>query len=131
MTQLEVVVHGHCANGFEPVREAFLQNFREELEIGAATSVCIDGQTVVDLWAGHADANRTRPWDRDTIVHVMSTTKGLTALIANRLVERGELDLDAPVAKYWPEFARAGKESIPVRYLLTHQAGLATVDSLQ
>jgi len=128
---MEVVAHGHCASGFEPVREAFLQNFRDGLEVGAATSVVINGETVVDLWAGYADANRKHSWNRDTIVHVMSTTKGLTALVAHRLVERGLLDLDVPVAQYWPEFAQNGKASLPVRYLLTHQAGLPALDAWQ
>jgi CubicO group peptidase (beta-lactamase class C family) len=128
---MEIAVQGHCAAGFEPVREAFLQNFRDGLEVGAATSVVIDGEMVVDLWAGYVDAHRLHPWERDTIVQVMSTTKGLTALVANRLVERDLLDLDAPVAKYWPEFAQAGKESLPVRYLLTHQAGLPALDNWQ
>lgn len=128
---MEITVHGDCANGFEPVRDAFLANFRDGLELGAATSVVIKGQTVVDLWAGYADAHRERPWKRDTIVQVMSTTKGLTALVANRLVERGVLDLDAPVAHYWPEFAQNGKATIPVRYLLTHQAGLPAFDQWQ
>jgi CubicO group peptidase (beta-lactamase class C family) len=128
---MEVVAHGHCASGFEPVREAFLQNFRDGLEVGAATSIVIDGETVVDLWAGYVDANRERPWNRDTIVHVMSTTKGITALVAHRLVERGLLDLDLPVAHYWPEFAQNGKASLPVRYLLTHQAGLPALDTWQ
>jgi CubicO group peptidase (beta-lactamase class C family) len=131
MSHEEVNVQGHCAPGFEPVREAFLQNFRDGLEVGAATAVVIDGQTVVDIWAGHADADRNRSWNRDTIVQVMSTTKGITALIAHRLVERGLLDLDAPVAKYWPEFGAAGKGAMPVRYLLTHQAGLPALDELQ
>ncbi|HUI25002.1 MAG TPA: serine hydrolase domain-containing protein, partial [Candidatus Kryptonia bacterium] len=76
---------------------------------------------------GFADAARTRPWQRDTIVNVYSTTKGMTAICANRLVEQGRLDLDAPVARYWPEFAQAGKDKLPVRYLLTHQAGLAAI----
>jgi CubicO group peptidase (beta-lactamase class C family) len=78
-------------------------------------------------WGGFADAARTRPWGRDTIVNVYSTTKGVTALCAHRLVEAGRLDLDAPVARYWPEFAQAGKERIPVRFLLSHQAGLPAV----
>jgi CubicO group peptidase (beta-lactamase class C family) len=128
---MDVVVHGHCAKGFEPVREAFSQNFSDGLELGAATSVVIEGETVVDLWAGYMDANRTRPWNRDTIVQVMSTTKGVTALVANRLVERGLLELDAPVAQYWPEFAQNGKATLPVRYLLTHQAGLPALDQWQ
>jgi CubicO group peptidase (beta-lactamase class C family) len=82
---------------------------------------------VVDLWAGHADAARTRPWTADTIVNVFSTTKAMTALCAHLLVDRGLLDLDAPVARYWPEFAAGGKDALPVRHLLSHQAGLAAL----
>ncbi|MEU5213109.1 serine hydrolase domain-containing protein [Streptomyces sp. NPDC020742] len=117
-------VSGHCAPGFAGVREAFERNFSEHGEVGAAVAVTVDGETVVDLWGGHADAARTRAWERDTLVNVYSTSKGMTALCAHLLVDRGELDLDAPVARYWPEFARAGKEDIPVRWLLSHRAGL-------
>src|SRR4029453_18003804 len=95
--------------------------------IGAAWAVLVEGETVVDLWAGHADLERTRPWTRDTIVNVYSCTKGMTALCAHRLVSEGRLDLDAPVAAYWPEFAQAGKDTLPVRWLLGHRSGLAAV----
>jgi CubicO group peptidase (beta-lactamase class C family) len=81
----------------------------------------------VDCWGGHADAARARPWTADTIVSVASTTKGMVALCAHMLAERGKLDLDAPVARYWPEFARAGKQDIPVRWLLSHRAGLPAI----
>ena len=87
-----------------------------------------DGRPVVDLWGGLADREANRPWDKDTIVAVASTTKGATAICAHLLAQRGELDLDAPVVKYWPEFGAAGKEQIPVRWLLSHQAGLPVVD---
>ncbi|TJZ49709.1 beta-lactamase family protein [Streptomyces piniterrae] len=117
-------VSGHCAPGFEGVRAAFERNFREHEEIGAAVAVTVDGAPVVDLWGGHADAARTRAWERDTLVNVYSTSKGMTALCAHLLVDRGELDLDTPVAHYWPEFAQAGKQDIPVRWLLSHRAGL-------
>jgi CubicO group peptidase (beta-lactamase class C family) len=120
-------VHGHCHPRFARVRDAFAANLRDADEIGAAVAVVLDGETVVDLWAGHADVARTRPWERDTIVNVYSCTKGMTALCAHRLVSEGRLELDAPVAKYWPEFAQAGKEAIPVRWLLGHRAGLAAV----
>ncbi|WP_438485289.1 serine hydrolase domain-containing protein [Streptomyces sp. S186] len=116
-------VNGRCAPGFEGVRAAFEENFRAGRELGAAVAVMLDGEPVVDLWAGRADADG-RPWERDTLVNVYSTTKGMTALCAHLLVDRGELDLDAPVARYWPEFARAGKEALPVRWLLCHRAGL-------
>ena len=120
-------VQGVVRDGFERVREAFEANFADYPEVGAAVAVVRDGETVVDLWAGHADRERKRAWQRDTIVNVWSTTKGITALAAHMLVDRGKLDLDAPVARYWPEFAAAGKEALPVRYLLTHEAGLAAL----
>jgi CubicO group peptidase (beta-lactamase class C family) len=119
-------VHGHCEPEFEKLRHAFAQSF-ERGELGAAVAVWRDGKLVVDLWGGHADAAKTRPWKRDTIANVYSTTKGMTALCALRLAERGLLDLDAPVARYWPEFAAAGKTAIPARWLLSHRAGVAAV----
>ncbi len=124
----EVRVEGECEPRFTRVREAFERSFANG-EVGAALAVTLDGRPVVDLWGGHADAARTRPWQRDTIVNVYSTTKGMTAICANRLIEAGTLDLDAPVAHYWPEFAQAGKASLPARYLLTHQAGLAAIST--
>jgi CubicO group peptidase (beta-lactamase class C family) len=96
-------------------------------EVGAALAVCVDKQPMVDLWAGHADAARTRPWASDTIVNLFSVGKAISTVCALRLVEAGRLDLDAPVARYWPEFAQAGKAQVPVRYLLTHQVGLPAV----
>ncbi|MFF6804961.1 serine hydrolase [Streptomyces sp. NPDC012616] len=118
-------VHGHCDPRFAALRTAFEENFRERGELGAAVSVTVDGVTVADLWGGWADAARTRPWERDTLVNVWSTSKGPTALCAHILADRGLLDFDAPVAAYWPEFAAAGKERILVRHLLSHRAGLA------
>ena len=116
-------VEGECQARFAPLRAVFAKSF-ESGEIGAAVSVTIAGKPVVDLWGGHRDGARTQPWTRDTLVNVYSTTKGMTAICANRLIERGLLDLDAPVARYWPEFAAAGKQPIPVRWLLSHQAGV-------
>lgn len=121
------IVHGECDPRFEQVRAAFIENFRTHGEVGAAVAIALDGRLVVDLWAGHADQAMTRPWNSDTIVNVYSTTKGLCAICAHRLADQGKLDFDAPVAKYWPEFAQAGKAEIPVRYLLNHQAGLAAI----
>ena len=112
---------------FDGVREAFAANFAEHGEVGAAVCVYRSGEPVLDLWGGWYDADRTRAWDRNTLVNVFSTTKGLTAFCAHRLVEEGRLDLDAPVAQYWPEFAANGKQDLPVRYLLSHRAGLAAV----
>jgi CubicO group peptidase (beta-lactamase class C family) len=110
------------------VRDAFTENFAGHGEVGATVAVTVDGKPVVDLWAGHTDAARTRPWTRDTIVNIASSTKGLTAICAHRLVDRGLLDLNAPVATYWPEFAQAGKAAIPVHFLLSHRAGLPAID---
>ncbi|MEU3791483.1 serine hydrolase domain-containing protein [Streptomyces fructofermentans] len=118
-------VQGHCETRFEAVRAAFEANFRDRDELGAAVTVTLHGRTVVDLWGGWADAARTRAWQRDTLVNVWSTTKGPTALCAHILADRGLLDLDAPVADHWPEFAAAGKSSVRVRDLLSHRAGLA------
>ncbi|MEU9212336.1 serine hydrolase domain-containing protein [Streptomyces sp. NPDC048415] len=118
-------VQGHCDARFTAVRAAFEENFRDRDELGAAVAVTLDGETVVDLWAGWADAAHTRPWERETLVNVWSTSKGPTALCAHILADRGLLDFDAPVAAYWPEFAAAGKESVLVRHLLSHRAGLA------
>jgi len=123
-------IHGAVDPKFEGVRRAFAANFEEAGEVGAAVSVVVDGRTVVDLWAGHVDAERSRAWERDTLVNVYSTTKGMTALCAHQLVDEGKLDLDAPVARYWPEFAAADKGHIPVRWLLSHRAGLPAVRRL-
>ncbi|MFJ9716930.1 serine hydrolase domain-containing protein [Streptomyces sp. NPDC101213] len=118
-------VHGHCDERFAAVRTAFEENFRGRGELGAAVTVVVGGETVADLWGGWADRARTRAWERDTLVNVWSTSKGPTALCAHLLADRGLLDLDAPVAAYWPEFAAAGKEGVLVRHLLSHRAGLA------
>jgi CubicO group peptidase (beta-lactamase class C family) len=123
-------LNGTVAPGYEPVADAFAQNFADGLELGAAVAVYRDGRPVVDLWGGVADAITGRPWERDTLILVHSTTKGATAACAHLLVQCGQLDLDAPVARYWPEFAAAGKEHIPVRWLLSHRAGLSTLDRL-
>ncbi len=121
-------IDGSCDPRFTPVRDAFRENFASRGELGAAVTVTVDGETVVDLWGGVADRISQRPWTRDTMVVVFSCTKAATALCAHMLEARGALDLDAPVARYWPEFAAAGKAHIPVRMLLNHQAGLAAVD---
>ncbi|WGD41639.1 serine hydrolase domain-containing protein [Streptomyces cathayae] len=121
-------IGGEVAPGFEPVREAFAANFAQHGDIGAAVCVYQYGQPVVDLWGGVADPETGRPWTRDTLQLVYSATKGATATAAHMLAQRGALDLDAPVAKYWPEFAANGKADIPVRWLLSHQAGLVALD---
>ncbi len=120
-------IQGSCQPRFAAVQAAFAQNLQHHDEIGAAVAVVLNGELVVDVWAGHADLARTRPWERDTLVNVYSCTKGMTALCAHRLVSEGRLDLDTPVAEYWPEFAQAGKAALPVRWLLGHRAGLAAI----
>jgi CubicO group peptidase (beta-lactamase class C family) len=125
MSEHEAQVHGHCDARFAAVRTAFEENFRDRGELGAAVTVTVDGVTVVDLWGGWADGARTRPWERDTLINVWSTSKGPVALCAHILADRGLLDFDAPVAAYWPEFAAAGKEKVLVRHLLSHRAGLS------
>ncbi|MEX2255005.1 MAG: serine hydrolase domain-containing protein [Acidimicrobiia bacterium] len=121
-------LRGTLAPGFERVGDAFLANFAQHGEVGAACAVSLDGEPVVDVWAGQADVESGRAWDRDTIVIVFSCTKGVMAVAANQLIEQGRLDPDAPVAEYWPEFAANGKGSIPVAWVLSHRAGLAAID---
>jgi CubicO group peptidase (beta-lactamase class C family) len=106
------------------VREAFEQNFVQGKEIGAAVAAWVDGELVVNLWAGSADAEGERPWQVDTLSTVLSGTKGLTSTCVHQLVERGELDLNAPVARYWPEFAQAGKADITVGMVMSHRSGV-------
>lgn len=122
-------VHGRCEPGFEGLRTALADILAAGSEVGAALAVVVDKHSVVDLWAGHQDAGRTVPWAEDTIVNLYSVGKAVSAVCAHRLVDAGILDLDAPVCRYWPEFAQAGKQTLPVRYLLTHQAGLPAVAS--
>jgi CubicO group peptidase (beta-lactamase class C family) len=120
-------VRGTCVPRFAAVRAAFAANFEAGREIGASFAATLDGEPIVDLWGGHADGARARPWTEHTIVNVFSTTKAMTATCAHMLVDRGLLDVDAPVARYWPEFAAAGKAAVPVRQVLSHTAGLAGV----
>ncbi|GAB1821556.1 serine hydrolase domain-containing protein [Herbidospora sp. RD11066] len=117
---------GTTTPGFASVREAFEENFAHHDEIGAAVCVYVDGEKVVDLWDGVADPLTGRPWAENTLQVVFSTTKAITAACALHLAQSGSLDLDAPVSDYWPEF---GKPEIPVRWLLTHQSGLAALDT--
>lgn len=120
-------VHGFVKPGFEPVRDAFAANFEKGLELGASVAVTRDGEFVVDLWAGAADPSG-RPWERDTIVNVYSTTKTMAAISVLVCADRGLVDLSAPVARYWPEFARNGKEAITVSHVMSHSAGLSGFD---
>lgn len=121
-------IHGECDEGFGAVRDAFTANFERNGDVGAAFALYHRGRKVVDLWGGVADPDTGRPWEHDTLQLVFSTTKGATAVCAHLLAERGQLDLDAPVTTYWPEFGAAGKGDIPVRWLLSHRAGLPVVD---
>ena len=121
-----VPVDGQCDPRFAAVRETFEKCVAKQ-EIGASIAFVLDGELVVDLWGGYTSKDQAEPWGPDTIANTYSTTKGMTALIAHRLVEQGKIDLDAPVAEYWPEFAKAGKQDVPVSWLLCHRAGLPAV----
>jgi CubicO group peptidase (beta-lactamase class C family) len=123
-----VVVEGRVSRGFEPVRNAFVQNFARRRELGGACSVYHRGQKVVDVWAGIRNKQTGEPWQHDTMVVVHSATKGLAALALAVAHSRGWLDYEERVAAYWPEFAQQGKEKITVRQLLAHQAGLFAFD---
>jgi CubicO group peptidase (beta-lactamase class C family) len=123
-------IEGWAAVEFEPVLDAFAANFDERGEVGAAVCVYRDGRPVVDLWGGIADPTNGRRWAEDSLVLVYSATKGVTAVCANLLIERGQLDPDEPVARYWPEFAANGKDAITVRQALSHQAGLPLVEGI-
>ena len=122
-----MTIRGTVESGYEPVREEFARNFAERGEVGAALCVYVEGRPVVDLQGGVTEAGGTEPYGPRTLQLVASVTKGAMAICAHRLAARGELDLDAPVSQYWPEFAAAGKQRLPVRWLLSHQAGLPAV----
>lgn len=123
------VVQGTCDPKFEAVKREFARNFAERDEVGASVYVTLDGSPVVDLWGGKFTEHGERAWEADTRVVVFSNSKGATALCAHVLVDRGELDLDAPVRKYWPEFATNGEEDVTVAMMLSHQAGVAAVSA--
>jgi len=118
-------IEGTWTDEFSGVKEALATNLDNGEDIGSSAAVFIDGEPVVDIWGGYVDEARTRPWEGDTIVNNFSTTKTMTALCALILADRGELDLHAPVKKYWPEFAAAGKERVEVRHFLGHTSGVA------
>lgn len=116
--------HGHCHDQFSALRTLLSDNLDSGADVGASVAVFVDGEPVVDLWGGYADEARTRPWERDTITNVFSSTKPVTALCLLVLADRGMVDLHAPVARYWPEFAAGGKADVEVRHLLGHTSGL-------
>lgn len=122
------VIEGHADAGFGPVVDAFVANFSARGEVGAAVALFVQGRKVVDLWGGIADPRSGRPWIATTPAIIFSCTKGVLAIGAYLLVQDGRLDLDAPVTRYWPEFAQQGKAAIPVRWLLSHRAGLSALD---
>src|SRR5919199_2140590 len=122
-------IHGDVTAGFERVADEFRRNFERRRELGAACCVYHRGEKVVDLWGGYRDRARTRPWEEDTLVVVYSTSKGMAATTVAVAHARGLLDYDERVCAYWPEFAANGKETITVRQLLAHEAGLAAVDA--
>ncbi len=117
-------ISGRCEPEYRGVVEAFAENFRVEEEIGAACAVVRHGKSVVDVWGGFADSARATPWQEHSTVCMMSVAKGITAIAFNMLVDRGLIDVDAPVAKYWPQFAQRGKDRILVRWILDHTAAI-------
>ena len=123
MTMTEV--HGTCDERFTAMRELLAANLASGADLGASVAVTLDGEPVVDLWGGWSDTDKTVPWAQDTITNVWSTTKTMTSLCALVLVERGQLDVYAPVAEYWPEFAANGKDKIEVRHLMSHSSGVS------
>ncbi|TAL07309.1 MAG: class A beta-lactamase-related serine hydrolase, partial [Porticoccaceae bacterium] len=120
----DIEIQGTCAPGFAKVRDAFAANFADGKEVGASFALAVEGEIVVDLWGGFADAARTRPWQSDTLINTYSTTKGMAATVVGVLADAGLIDYDARVADYWPEFAAAGKQNVTVAQLLSHQAGI-------
>jgi len=121
------MIQGFCHPQFSAVRKAFQDNFIRNGEVGASVSLCLHGEPVVNLWAGHTSWTKLRRWQEDTLVNIFSGTKGITAICALMLVDRGLLDLDAPVAHYWPEFGVKGKENIPVKWVLNHKSAVTGV----
>jgi len=121
-------IHGGCDERFESVRDALARNLDSGEELGASIVLDLDGDILIDVWGGFRDQDRTVPWTQDTITNVWSTTKTITSLAALMLVDRGELDVDAPVARYWPEFAANGKEQVLVRHVMSYASGVSALD---
>src|SRR5580700_913956 len=122
------LLHGQLDARFEPLRDVLEDSLGSVADCGLSLVVDVDGRTVVDVYGGFTDEARTRPWERDTIVNVWSTTKTVTSLAVLMLADRGLVDLDAPVARYWPEFAAEGKEDVLVRHLMSHTSGVSGLD---
>ena len=121
-------IQGVCADQFRAVREALERNLDSGEELGASLVLDIDGDIVIDMWGGFTDQARTIPWTEHTITNVWSSTKTVTSLAALMLVDRGELDVDAPVARYWPEFAAQGKQDVLVRHVMSHASGVSGLE---
>ena len=117
-------ISGTCGTKFGAVKDAFAANFAKNGDVGASAAVVMNGELVVDIWGGHQDVAKTKPWQRDTIINVFSTTKTMSCLALLVCVSRGLVDVDEPVEKYWPEFGANGKGNVLVRHLLSHTAGL-------
>ncbi|MGB5484052.1 serine hydrolase domain-containing protein [Parasphingorhabdus sp.] len=125
---MEIPIHGTCDPRFAAVKMAFENNFREHGDLGASVAITLDGEFVVDLWGGHLDEARTKEWQEDSLVNVWSSTKTMAAMSLLLLADRGDVDLYAPAARYWPEFAQNGKEAVEVRHFLSHTAGLSGME---
>jgi CubicO group peptidase (beta-lactamase class C family) len=123
------MIEGHCDSAFRLVADAFEANLSERLDVGAGVCVHIEGKEVVNLWGGHMDAARSKPWRENTLVLVASTSKALTATCLLQLIEQGRVRLDEPVCTYWPEFARAGKEEVTIEHIMSHRAGVPAVST--
>ncbi len=123
-----IEIHGHCDPKFAAVKDVMAESIASEADLGASFSAVIDGETVIDIWGGHLDEERTREWQENTITNVYSTTKTMSFLCALVLADRGQLDFDANVADYWPAFAQNGKEQVKVWHIMSHAAGLSGTD---
>mgnify|MGYP000031647740 FL=1 len=124
-----VLVSGYCDPKFQAVKDAFTENLQSRNEIGASVSIVHKGKTIVDLWGGYKDSERLHPWEENTLVCVMSVSKAIASIAVLSLVDKKIIDIEAPVAKYWPEFAQGGKENITVRCMLAQLAGIPVVDA--
>ena len=122
-------IQGYCNPKFERVADAFAKNFAENQEVGASIAATVEGEMVVDLWGGFADQKTSRLWEKNSICCVFSATKGVVATVTHMLVERGQIDLDLPIAHYWPEYAQNGKENVTLRQVMAHTAGMVFIDT--
>ncbi len=120
----KAIIKGFCDPLFEKVKKTFTNSFIKRKETGASVCVVIEGKPVVDLWAGYSDAKRKKEWQKDTLVNIFSSSKGITSICALRLIDQGKLDLDEKVSTYWPKFQGSEKDLITVRMLLNHQSGM-------